>query len=208
MHRRCGGGYKCAGGGGVVSINSKFLKKKKGGDGPCPSPPPRRCPSIIPYLSRGRGRGRRGRHCVAIVVAVVVVTAVDCRIDGTVVVVVVVDRAWELFLVCLGSRGQTQAKVTFDFLYLETIRALMAQRLSACSLLMCMGSIPACAYFFWACGLAMKLKYNISKNEYFNSPIGILCTEIPRNVRQYYEIPIGLGRTGLGQKVLRTCHFM
>ena len=150
-HRRRGGGYKCAGGGGVVSINSNFKKRKRVGTDlvHCPAcRPPRRRPSVIPYPSRGRGRGRR-RRCVA----VVVVAAVDSRVDGgtvvVVVVVVVVDRAWEPFLVCLGSRGQTWPKVTYDSLYLDAIRGQMAQQLSAGGLLTCTGSTPACAYFFW-----------------------------------------------------------
>ena len=146
-HRRRGGGYKCAGGGGVVSINSNFKKRKRVGTDLVHRParrPPRRRPSVIPYPSRGRGRGRR-RRCVAVVVvvvAVVVVAAVDSRVDGgtvVVVVVVVVDRAWEPFLVCLG----------YDSLYLDAIRGQMAQRLSAGGLLTCTGSTPACAYFFW-----------------------------------------------------------
>ena len=47
------------------------------------------------------------RVVVVVAVAVVVVTAVDSRVDGGTVVVVVVDQAWEPFLFCLGSRGQT-----------------------------------------------------------------------------------------------------
>ena len=96
---------------------------------------------------------------VAIVVTVVVVAVV-----ASLMVVVVlgwvwlrlVDRAWDRFLVCLWSRGLTRAKVVFVSVYRLTMCGQMAQRLNASCLFTCTGSIPGCAYFFWA----SRLQYN------------------------------------------------
>ena len=62
--------------------------------------------------------------------------------------------------------------------------------------------------FFLGQSHAIQLKNNVIFQCSDRNPMGTLWTEIPRNVRQSYESPIGLSRTELGLNLLGTCHFM